>query len=91
MAGANQADGYAHGVPLAELLIHVCPHGHVLVRFRVANEVHSVLCSTEQHVDAVLGPEEANLAFVVAADQGDDNDLGLLALEIVHGCQADSL
>jgi hypothetical protein len=91
VARTDQPNGRTHGIPLLELLMNIGPHGHLLVRLRVANEVHPVLCSAEQHVDAVLRAEEANLAFIVAADQGDDNYLGLLALEIVHGCQADGL
>src|SRR6266699_333460 len=50
-----------------------------------------MLRPAEQHVDAVLCPEEAGPAFPVAPNQGDDDDLGLLALEVVDGGEAQRL
>ena len=91
VAWAAERDGRAHGFALAELTDDVRPHWHVLICLCVADEIHAVLRPAEQHVDAVLGAEEANFAVVVAADERDDDDFGFFALEVVDGCQADCL
>jgi hypothetical protein len=72
-------------------MMDIDPHRHVQVRFCVPDEVHAVLGAAEEHVDAVLSAQKPNFGLVVAADERDNDDLGLFPLEIVDCGQADCL
>jgi hypothetical protein len=61
------------------------------VRLTVPNEIHAVLCTAEKDIDAVFGTQEADLAALIAPHEGNNNDLCLLALKIVHGSKADRI
>jgi hypothetical protein len=69
----------------------VDPHRHVQVRLGVPDQVHAVLGAAEQHVDAVLGAQKADFGLAVAANERDDDDLGLFPLKVVNCRQADRL
>ena len=59
------------------------PHWYVGIGVTVTNKIHTMLSATEQYVDTVGSLEEPHLLGVVASNQGDNDDLGLFALEIV--------
>lgn len=50
-----------------------------------------MLGAAEKNVDAVLGAQKADFGVVVAADERDNDDLGLFPLEVVDCRQADRL
>jgi hypothetical protein len=71
--------------------VDISPHRDVEICLRVTDQVHSILCSAEQHIDTVFSPEKAHLALWIAADQRHDDDLGFFTLEIVNSSEADGL
>ena len=50
-----------------------------------------MLSPAEEHVNAVLGTQKANLALFIATNQGDHYHFCLLALEIVDCGKAERL
>jgi hypothetical protein len=45
------------------------PHGDDGIRFGVSDNVHAMLSSTKQHIDAVSGLQETHVLLFVAADK----------------------
>jgi hypothetical protein len=68
----------------AQHIDDLLPHRHIGVRVSVADEVHSMLSSTQQNVDAICSLEKPNLPLSIAPNQSDDNNFSLLTLEIVN-------
>jgi len=64
------------------------PHWHVRVCVSVANEIHSVLGTAQENVDTIRCLEKSNVSSFVASNQRDDDNLGLLTLEIVDSGHA---
>lgn len=50
-----------------------------------------MLCTREEDVDPVGCAEKATFVLRVAADKGDDDHFGLLALEVVDTCEPHAL
>ena len=60
------------------------PHGHSVASCtRITDDVHAVLCSRQEDIYAVRGPEKSALVIVVASNKTDDGDFSLLALKVV--------
>jgi hypothetical protein len=84
MTRAAKLDCIINRVLSSQYLDDLLPHSHVGVSFRVSNQVHAMLSSTEKNVDAVRSLEESNFLVVVAAHERHDDYLGFFALEIIH-------
>jgi hypothetical protein len=48
--------------------VNIGPHFHIEICFGISDEVHAMLSPAEEHVNAVLGAQKANLALFVAAN-----------------------
>jgi hypothetical protein len=83
VSGAAQVESVADGVRSPKRVDDFLPHGDIGVCLRVANEIHTMLGSTEEHINAVRCFEESNLLLVVAANERDNDDLRFFALEVV--------
>jgi hypothetical protein len=84
MTRAAKLDCITNRVLSSQHFDDLLPHSHVGVSFRVSNQVHAMLSSTEKNVDAVRSLEESNFLVVVAAHERHDDYLGFFALEIIH-------
>jgi hypothetical protein len=73
-----------------QLLENVRPHWDIVAGICIPDEIETMLCSTEKYVDPVLGPKETRFALRIAPDKGYNDNLGLLALEIVNGGESQS-
>mmetsp|Transcript_8659 Transcript_8659/g.27129 ORF Transcript_8659/g.27129 Transcript_8659/m.27129 type:complete len:612 (+) Transcript_8659:989-2824(+) len=58
---------------------------------RVPDDEHPVARPRQRHVDAVVDRQETHSLVPVGSHQGDDDDVVLLALEVVHGRDGDVL
>lgn len=91
MTRAAQAKCTANGFRTLESTEDICPHWDPAVGSCVADHVHAVLCAADRDIDAVRGAEKSNVLPPVAAYHGQHDDLGLLALKIVDGRQANGI
>jgi hypothetical protein len=69
MSRATKAQGLAHRVRRLQHPKDFGPHGYIGVSVGVANEVHAVLSTTKENVDAVRCLEKPNPFFLVAPDE----------------------
>ena len=96
--GALQFQGGAHDAPGDRVFLDAAPHLRVLGEVReISQDIHAVLGPGQGNVDAVLVLDEPD-AFVLAmaaggaAHKGQDHDLELFALNVVHrGDLADTM
>lgn len=86
-----EVESASDGISLLKSSAHIHPHRDIRVRVGASNEIHAVLGSAEQNVNAVRRPEEADLSLGIAPDQGHDDDLGLFTLEVVDCGQSKTL
>lgn len=75
----------------AQQVDDLLPHRNVRVCVSVANNVHTMLSTAEEHVYPILCPQETNFAVFIASDQRNDDDLGFFALEVVDGGNAQEI
>lgn len=64
---------------------------YALQHMRIADEIYAMLGSAEEYVDAIRGAKKAGLVKLIGTDQRDNDDFGLLALEVVHCRNAQGL
>ena len=50
-----------------------------------------MLSTAQENVDAIGGLEESNFLIFVASNQGDNDDFGLFALEIIDSGHAEKI
>jgi hypothetical protein len=74
-----------------QLFSDIHPHRNICISVCASDEVHTVLGSTQQHIDSVNSPEKAHLALRVTSDKRHDDDFGLFSLEIVDCSKAERL
>lgn len=85
MPWTTKAKSFAHRVICTEHPKDFRPHRNIRIRFGVANEVHAMLSTAQEDIDAIFSLEKPNLSLTIAPDKGNDYDLRFLALKIIHG------
>lgn len=85
MAGALKLKFVPKVVVRLQQLDDLAPHCYVAVCIGVANDVATMLGSRQENVDSVRCAEEAASVLRVAPDERNDDNFGLLPLEIVNG------
>jgi hypothetical protein len=83
MARATQPQRRTNGITCTQHTDHLLPHSDGRVGVSVTDEIHAVLGSTEEHVDAIRYLEESDVPFRIAAHKGDNDDFSLFTLEVV--------
>jgi hypothetical protein len=68
MARTAQSQLRTNCIRTGELRVDIGPHFHIEICFGISDEVHAMLSPAEEHVNAVLGAQKANLALFVAAN-----------------------
>lgn len=58
----------------------IVPHRNIGVCLGIPNQIQSVLGSTEEDVDPIIGSEKTNFLLLIASNQRHDNDFCFLAL-----------
>lgn len=55
VARTTESELHADCIRMGELRVGIGPHWDIEVCFSISNEIHAVLSSTEEHIDAVFG------------------------------------
>jgi hypothetical protein len=88
---ALQRQGRADALPLVEPGVDLTPEAALgTERVHVADDEQAVFGARQGDVDSVLRLQESDLPIRVASDEGEEDDLVLLALEVVHERDANS-
>lgn len=70
---------------------HLIPHVDSFGCFRVTNDIHPVFSPRQKDIDPIRSTEEATSVLLVASHQGDHNNLGFFALEVINGGDSECL
>ena len=86
-----QWERWAYVAVTLENVDNLLPHLDWTVARRVTDQIHTMTCSTKKDIYTVAGAKETASLITIAPDERDDNDLRLLALEVVHSCHPERL
>ena len=87
-----QRQSWADSVHFLQMVNNLWPLGVVLVveHLQISYDVEPLLSSGKRYTDSVLDPEKTNVVFRIASDKGEQNDLVLFSLKVIHSCHTNS-
>ena len=91
MSGAAEAKRRPNEILRPQIANNILPHWHIGVGVGISNQIHAMLSSAQEDIDAVGCFEKPDFPAFVTPDQGDDDELGFFSLKVVHSSRAEEI